>query len=60
MQTDTRRAFRFVLLMSIVSLFGDMTYEGARSVIGPFFVLLAIALVTGGLAMTRVRKMVEP
>jgi len=40
MQTDSRRAFRFVLLMSIVSLFGDMTYEGARSVIGPFFASL--------------------
>ncbi|HTU68977.1 MAG TPA: MFS transporter [Candidatus Baltobacteraceae bacterium] len=33
-------AFRFVLLMSVVSLFGDMTYEGARSVIGPFFAVL--------------------
>lgn len=26
--------------MSVVSLFGDMTYEGARSVIGPFFAAL--------------------
>ncbi len=38
----------------------DQLGEPASSVIGPFFVLLAIALVTGGLAMTRVRKMVEP
>jgi ABC-2 type transport system permease protein len=34
--------------------------ETASSVIGPFFVLLAIAAVAGGLALTRVRKMVEP
>lgn len=29
-------AFRFVLLMSFVSLFADMTYEGGRSITGPF------------------------
>jgi MFS family permease len=34
------RAFRFVFLMSVVSLFADMTYEGARSVTGPFFAFL--------------------
>jgi len=38
----------------------DQLREPATSIIGPFFVLLAIALVTGGLAMTRVRRMVEP
>ena len=38
----------------------DQLGEPASSVIGPFFVLLAIALVSGGLALTRVRKMVEP
>ncbi|MGA2931030.1 MAG: ABC transporter permease [Acidimicrobiales bacterium] len=37
----------------------DQLGEPASSVIGPFFVLLAIAAVTGGLALTRVRKMVE-
>ena len=30
------RRFRFVLLLGVVSLFADMTYEGARSVLGPF------------------------
>jgi MFS family permease len=35
-----QRAFRFVFLMSLVSLFADMTYEGARSVTGPFFAFL--------------------
>jgi ABC-2 type transport system permease protein len=42
--------------------FGRLSQLGdpASSVIGPFLVLLAIAAVAGGLAMTRVRKMVEP
>jgi ABC-2 type transport system permease protein len=38
----------------------DQLGDPASSVIGPFFVLLAIAAVAGGLALTRVRKMVEP
>jgi ABC-2 type transport system permease protein len=38
----------------------DQLGEPASSVIGPFVILLVIALVAGGLAMTRVRKMVEP
>ena len=29
-------AFRFVLIFGIVNFFADMTYEGARSIIGPF------------------------
>jgi MFS family permease len=41
-KTDTGRpinrdaAMRFIVLLGIVSLFADMTYEGARSVTGPF------------------------
>lgn len=31
-----RWAFRFVVFLGVVSLFADMTYEGARSVTGPF------------------------
>ena len=38
----------------------DQLREPASSIIGPFVVLLVIAVVAGGLAMTRVRKMVEP
>lgn len=30
------RAFRFVVLVGVVSLFADMTYEGARSITGPY------------------------
>jgi len=34
---ETRsRAIRFIVCLGIVSMFADMTYEGARSVIGPF------------------------
>src|SRR5437764_8041309 len=29
-------AFRFVLTIGIVNLFADLTYEGARSITGPF------------------------
>ncbi len=34
------RALRFVVLLGIVSLFADMTYEGARSIAGPYLALL--------------------
>lgn len=44
----TRHAMRFVVLLGIVSLFADMTYEGARSVAGPFLGILgASATVIG-------------
>ena len=43
-----RHAIRFVVLLGVVSLFADMTYEGARSVAGPFLGLLgASATVIG-------------
>ena len=38
MTTSQRRsAFRFIIALGIVSLLADMTYEGARGIIGPFF-----------------------
>lgn len=33
-------AIRFIVFLGTVSLFADITYEGARSVIGPYFVQL--------------------
>lgn len=33
-------ALRFVVLLGVVSLFADITYEGARSISGPFLALL--------------------
>jgi hypothetical protein len=35
-QNMAKLAFRFVLIIGIVNFFADMTYEGARSIIGPF------------------------
>src|SRR5438105_13218146 len=44
--------FRFVILIGVVNLFADLTYEGARSVIGPFLAQLGataaiISIVSG-------------
>ncbi|OPX59517.1 MAG: Major Facilitator Superfamily protein [Methanobacterium sp. PtaB.Bin024] len=33
-------AFRFIILLGMVSLLADMTYEGARSITGPYLALL--------------------
>ena len=43
-----RSALKFVILVGVVSLFADMTYEGARSITGPFLAVLgASATVVG-------------
>jgi MFS family permease len=43
-----RRAVQFIVLIGAVSLFADMTYEGARSITGPFLAVLgASATVVG-------------
>lgn len=44
-------AIKFVILIGVVSLFSDWTYEGARSITGPFLALLgASATVVGVVA----------
>lgn len=44
-------AFRFVFILGVVSLFADMTYEGGRSVAGPFLSSLgASGLIVGFVA----------
>ncbi len=35
-----RAALRFIVCLGLVSLFADMTYEGARSIIGPYLQVL--------------------
>lgn len=35
-QTIAKLAFRFVLIIGVVNFFADMTYEGGRSIVGPF------------------------
>lgn len=51
-RTLRSRAWKFVLLVGVMSFFADFTYEGARSVIGPYLGLLGasaavIGIVTG-------------
>ncbi len=45
-------ALKFVLLVGVMSFFADFTYEGSRSIIGPYLAVLgagaaAIGIVTG-------------
>ena len=53
-RNDTAKlAFKFVLTIGIVNLFADLTYEGARSITGPFLEslgasALAVGLIAGG------------
>jgi MFS family permease len=47
-----KAALKFVVLVGILSFFADFTYEGARSVVGPYLALLgasaaAISIITG-------------
>ena len=50
-ETDNtkRVALQFIVLMGVVSLFGDVTYEGARSVTGPYLSLLGASASIVGL-----------
>ncbi len=46
------RALKFVLLIGVMSFFADFTYEGSRSIIGPYLALLgasavAVSVITG-------------
>jgi len=43
-----RYALRFILLVGAVSLFADMTYEGARSITGPYLALLGASATAVG------------
>lgn len=46
-----KKAFTFVILIGVISLFADMTYEGARSITGPYLAILgANALIVGFVA----------
>ena len=42
-------ALRFIVLLGLVSLFADMTYEGARSIAGPFLAVLGASGAVVGL-----------
>lgn len=46
---ERTNALRFIILMGIVSLLGDIVYEGARGVTGPYLALLGASATTVGL-----------
>ena len=51
MDTSRKAAIRFIVALGLISLFADVTYEGARSVLGPFLGTLgATAFVVGFVA----------
>ena len=51
MTTAKQKALRFVISLGLVSLFADFTYEGGRSIVGPFLASLgASAFFAGAVA----------
>jgi MFS family permease len=49
MKNQKSTAIQFIILLGIVSLFGDITYEAARSVTGPYLAVLGASAVIVGL-----------
>lgn len=49
-ETAAQRARRFIVLMGVVALFGDMTYEGARGLVGPYLAMLGASATAVGFA----------
>jgi MFS family permease len=47
--TTGTRAIKFIILLGIVSLFADITYEGARSVTGPYLAVLGVGATVIGI-----------
>jgi MFS family permease len=48
---EVKKALYFVLLLGLVSLFGDMTYEAARSITGPYLLYLGATATAVGFAV---------
>jgi MFS family permease len=44
-----QRAFKFVLLIGILSFFADFTYEGSRSITGPYLAVLGASAILVGI-----------
>src|SRR3972149_10678198 len=42
-------AMKFIVLLGMVSLFADITYEGGRSITGPFFAMLGASATAVGM-----------
>lgn len=47
-RTLRQQALRFIVALGLLSLFADMVYEGARSILGPFLVTLGASAATVG------------
>jgi Na+/proline symporter len=54
-----RTALRFVLLIGLLSFFADFTYEGSRSILGPYLLTLGAsgAIVGAVMALANWRVM---
>jgi len=50
-EPEVKKALYFVLLLGLVSLFGDMTYEAARSITGPYLLYLGATATAVGFAV---------
>jgi MFS family permease len=48
MEKPPSHPLRFVLLLGVVSLFADMTYEAARSIVGPYLAVLGASATAVG------------
>src|SRR5579871_2165176 len=46
---ERKSALRFIVALGVVSLFADMTYEGARSILGPYLLELGASASQVGL-----------
>ncbi|MBE7439592.1 MAG: MFS transporter [Spirochaetales bacterium] len=47
-QRSLKSARSFIILMGVVALFGDMTYEGARGLVGPYLLMLGASATAVG------------
>lgn len=48
-EMSKKLAFQRIILFGIVSLFGDITYEGARGVTGPYLAFFGASAAVAGL-----------
>lgn len=50
-KVSSRAALRFVLLIGVLSFFADFTYEGSRSILGPYLASLQASATVVGVVM---------
>ncbi len=48
MEDKRKSAYAFIVLLGVVSLFSDLTYEGMRSIVGPYLLLLGASATSVG------------